>query len=109
MAIVLPTAINDFFCQANAGDAHAAAHCFSTEGEVLDEGKTHHGSAEIAGWLDASRQAYSAHLTPVRIEGGAESPLVHVKVEGNFSGSPIVLKFHFTLAEKFIQNLEITS
>ena len=109
MSTALPQPMSDYFVHANAGNAPAAAKCFGLDGSVLDEGKTLTGRAAIAHWLYTSRQAYNAHLTPLRTEGSAGSPLVHVEVEGNFPGSPLVLKFQFRLADKLIRQLEITS
>ena len=103
----LPEPIAAYF-DADAQDGPAVARCFIQDGWVLDEGKTHSGQAAIEAWkLDASAR-YTYTTRPRKLEKIDHRHVVTGLVSGNFPGSPVDLRYIFTLARGKIATLEIT-
>lgn len=88
-------------------DAEGALSPFAPDAVVVDEGRTHHGTAEIADWIAQAAVAVKARpaVLSVDTEGGAH--LVHASVSGDFPGSPVKLTFRFRLSADGISRLEI--
>ena len=108
MAINLPAVVAAYFQAENAHDAAAVARCFSVDGEVRDENEVHRGHAAITEWTRAASEKYAATVAPVDCTATAHGCTVKGKVSGNFSGSPVLLAFDFTLDAATITVLEIT-
>jgi len=91
----------------NERNTTAQLACFSPHAVVTDEEKTHRGLAEIGNWLAETSAAYAAvfEATDMGDEGGVT--VVACLVSGSFPGSPIRLRFFFTLAEDKITALTI--
>lgn len=103
-----PEIVTRYFKAAEAGDAAALAECFTTEGVVLDEGRSHRGHAEILAWRAdlAAKWTYTAEVTgsePV----SADTYRVTERVEGNFPGGVADLGYTFTLEGGLIAALTI--
>ena len=65
----LPEPIEVYF-EADSRDAHAVARCFTTEGIVVDEGRTHAGPTAIEAWKIAASAQYSYVAEPFALEKG---------------------------------------
>jgi hypothetical protein len=103
----LPEPIAAYF-QADTRDGRAVAGCFTRDGIVVDEGKTHEGQTAIAAWkADASRR-YTYTTLPRRLERDGRRHIVTGCVTGDFPGSPVDLRYIFTLERSLIARLEIT-
>jgi len=100
----LPSPIAAYFDGENRHAIGAVAACFTEDAIVTDEGAAHAGRAAIAAWKRASAARYRVHITPLSID---PSHLVRAQVSGSFPGSPIELRFAFTLAGGQIAALEI--
>lgn len=103
----LPEPIADYFL-ADTRNAEAVARCFTTDGLVLDEGKKHVGPAAIQRWKSASDARYTAVARPHTLETNGREHIVISNVSGNFPGSPVDLRYTFTLERGKIATLEIT-
>jgi len=103
--IDLPAPVAAFF--APDGDAEVAARCFSEDAVVLDERRTHHGRAAIARWRREAAAQYSFTSEPLAIQTSGDEVTVRSRVRGDFPGSPIELRYRFTLAGDEIARLEI--
>jgi hypothetical protein len=75
---------------------------------VLDDGRTYRGRAEIRGWREelASSFDYTVQVIDA-VEIGASHYLVTARVAGSFPGSPVDLRYRFTLVDGLIDRLEI--
>ncbi|WP_449386875.1 nuclear transport factor 2 family protein [Chryseobacterium lineare] len=102
----LPNIISELVKAQNEFDSAAYTNCFAENAEVFDEGKTHNGKAEIEKWIDKSNKEYKATMEPVDYD--EKEDILSAKVTGSFPGSPIILKFHFDIAEGKIQHLKVT-
>jgi len=106
MPIYLPKPIAAYFA-ADATARGVVADCFTADATVIDERKTYRGREAIREWKAASTTKYSyvAEPTAIRNEGGQSA--ITARVTGNFPGSPVDLRYTFTLDGDAISRLEI--
>lgn len=102
----LPAPIAAYF-DADRLDGQAVARCFNDDGVVLDEGHTHRGPAQIADWKTATRARYDYTAVPHAVAQDGRAVVVTSNVSGTFPGSPVDLRYTFTLACGRIASLEI--
>jgi hypothetical protein len=102
----LPEPIAAYF-DADGQDGRAVSRCFTPDGRVLDEGQTHAGTAAIEAWKAGASSAYSYTTTPFKLDGRDGTYVVTAHVAGNFPGSPVDLRYLFTLQRGKIATLEI--
>lgn len=98
--------IASFFAR-DAGDPQELARCFTEDGVVLDEGGLHRGRAAIAAWNAEVVAKYGFATKPLSAETIGPRTTVTAEVSGAFPGSPIQLRFGFTVAGDLISQLEI--
>ncbi|RKS98220.1 nuclear transport factor 2 family protein [Chryseobacterium defluvii] len=104
----LPKVITDLVKAQNDFDSVSYANCFSDTAVVFDEGKMYNGRKEIQHWIADSNEHYKSVMKPVSYEENETKSILKAEVSGNFPGSPIVLKFHFEIANGQIQHLKVT-
>jgi hypothetical protein len=104
----LPEPIEAYF-EADRRGGHAVARCFTNDGTVMDEGKTHTGLAAIEEWKSAASAQYSYVAEPFALEKKDRKYIVTSRVTGNFPGSPVDLHYSFILERGKIASLEIKS
>lgn len=102
----LPEPIEAYF-EADGRDGRAVARCFTNDGTVVDEGKTHTGLAAIEAWKAAASAQYSYVAEPFALEKKDRKYIVTSRVTGDFPGSPVDLRYAFTLERGKIASLEI--
>jgi hypothetical protein len=103
----LPEPIAAYF-EADRRDGAAVARCFTNDGVVVDEGRTHTGLAAIEAWKAATSARFSYIAEPLELEKEARKYIVTSQVTGDFPGSPVDLRFSFTLERGMVASLEIT-
>ncbi|MBZ8132181.1 nuclear transport factor 2 family protein [Afifella sp. IM 167] len=106
MPLPLPDPIAAYFA-ADAADGATVARCFTADALVIDEKQTHRGRDAIARWKKEASAKYSYVSEPVAIEEDGETIIVTARLTGNFPGSPVDLRYAFTLAGDRIARLEI--
>lgn len=106
MLLSLPQPIADYFA-ADAKDAAAVAKCFTTDAVVIDERQTHRGRAAITRWKSEASAKYDYVAEPIAIHERGDTTIVTAHLTGNFPGSPVDLRYVFTLAGGEIARLEI--
>ena len=107
MRPTLPPPLDAYFSAANAHDADGVAACFATDAVVHDEHQDQVGRDAIRAWADETGRRYR-HTAEVRaVETEGDRTTVTAKVSGNFPGSPIELRYGFTLANELVRRLEI--
>ena len=102
----LPEPIEAYFAADRRG-GQAVARCFTNDGTVLDEGKTHTGLAAIEAWKTATSAQYSYVAEPFVLEKKEGRYVVTSRVTGDFPGSPVDLRYTFTLERGKVASLEI--
>lgn len=106
MPLSLPKPIADYFA-ADATDGTAVAKCFTADAVVIDEKQTHRGREAIARWKTEASAKYDYESEPVAIDDRDDRIMVTAHLTGSFRGSPIDLRYAFTLAGNEIALLEI--
>lgn len=103
----LPEPIAAYF-DADRRDGQAVARCFTKDGVVLDEGKTHTGFAAIEAWKNETSAKYAYTAEPHTLQTHGRSHIVTSRVSGDFPGSPVDLRYTFILERGKIASLEVT-
>lgn len=106
-ALNLPEPIAAYF-RADSQDGRAVASCFIKDARVRDEGQTHEGIAAIEAWKADTSSRYFYTTTPIKLEKTDRDYVVIGHVVGDFPGSPVDLRYRFTLERGKIASLEIT-
>lgn len=104
----LPNVIIDLIKAQNDFDSIAYANCFSENGVMLDEGKSHTGRVEIQLMIDEANKKYRSVMKPLEYIENGTSSVLSAECSGTFPGSPITLKFHFDILDGQIQHLKVT-
>ncbi len=102
----LPEPVAAYF-EADSQDAEAVARCFTDDARVVDEGRTHQGRAAIRAWKTAASRQFSYRVEPFAQEKRDRAIVVTSRVIGDFPGSPVDLRYEFTLQRGLIATLEI--
>jgi len=102
----LPEPIAAYF-DADRQDGLAVARCFTREGVVIDEGRTHAGPAAIDAWKTEASAKYTCTARPHTLEAQGRRYIVTSQVSGNFPGSPLDLRYTFILERGKIASLAV--
>lgn len=104
--IELPPPIASFFRAHNTGQTDRFNELFTGEALVSDEAHEYRGAA-IKEWIDGAVAKYQpkADVTDLAQEG--DQTIATAQVSGTFPGSPIQLRYHFTLQDGKIAALVI--
>jgi hypothetical protein len=91
-----------------AHDVESKVALFAEDATVVDEGRTHHGLAEIRAWQvgPASTYAYTTEIKDTEILGPGHY-VVDVRLTGNFPGGTADLRFDFAITDERIARLAI--
>lgn len=106
MSLQLPRGVAAYF-KADGEGGEAVARCFADEGVVKDERETHKGRAAIAAWKAAASAKYNYRSEPIAMAEQDGQVVVTGRVTGDFPGSPLDLRYFFTLDGDLIAALEI--
>jgi hypothetical protein len=106
MLLTLPEPIAAYF-EADRRDDDSVAKCFSPDAVVKDEGNTYRGRLEIQRWRADVRAKFTYTCETLTVEQQDDRTIVTCRLEGNFPGSPVNLRFLFRLADDKIKELEI--
>lgn len=103
----LPEPVRAYFEAEKHDNTQSMSDYFADNAVVRDENRTHTGLAAIRAWKEDAKATTSYQVTPLTAEAAGEQLIVTGKVEGNFPGSPVNLRYVFTLAGDRITGLEI--
>ena len=106
MSLNLPAPIAAYFA-ADRLNAEALVQCFIEGAVVKDEGKTYRGLNAIKKWKADAATKYSYTNEPLESEHKNGMTVVTSRLNGNFPGSPVNLRFFFRLERGKIALLEI--
>lgn len=103
----VPEIIKALLNAQNVYDSNAYSELFTIIAIVHDEGRDHHGIAEIKKWNEATNKKYGVTLDPINFLKSDKQSILTVIVTGNFDGSPATLKYYFTFEDEKIKTLDI--
>ena len=108
MALSTPAVITRYFAAQAARDFDTLVTLFADDAIVIDEGKTRRGTKEIRAWRENVASVYEYTTELVGVEAAGEGKYVaRVRLEGNFPGGTVDLRYHFTVDGEQIRRLEI--
>ncbi|PKP80856.1 MAG: polyketide cyclase [Alphaproteobacteria bacterium HGW-Alphaproteobacteria-18] len=109
MQIPMPAPVRLYFQSEAYDDTLRIADCFTPDAVVTDERRTHQGLDAIRAWKAEAKAAAKYQVTPVSAEPEGERILVVGRVEGDFPGSPVMLRYMFDLEGDRISGLAISA
>jgi hypothetical protein len=104
-----PAVIAAYIAGANAADSEAVAACFTLDAVVMDEGQERRGIAAIVAWKEETTEKYTPQTTVLTSQNMPGKSVVTASVSGTFPGSPVVLRYLFTLDGEKIARLGIAA
>jgi hypothetical protein len=107
VSIELPKPIPAYFTATNSQDIAAMLVPFAEGAIVKDEGQERRGLAAIREWMEETTRKYGVTIAVTDAVDEDGKTVVTVRVSGTFPGSPIRLRYVFTLAGEKISRLEI--
>jgi hypothetical protein len=107
-ATQLPAAIATYQTAHDRHDVAAALSAFSVDAAVHDEDQDWVGTDQIRQWLIKTSTEYTFTRTLLDVEPvGSDGWLVRNRLEGNFPGGVVELRYQFTLDGQSISKLSI--
>ena len=106
MSIELPPVIAAFFHATNTREFSDFLSLFTLNAHVNDEANDYYG-AEIAAWIDRATADTKPTADVAGITGEGGQFVITAGVSGNFPGSPVQLRYYFTLKDGKIATLLI--
>lgn len=104
----LPTAIREYFAAHEARDADAALGAFTPSAVVVDDGTTYSGSEQVRRFLTKAGSQFTYTSTLVAAERSDQGRwVVDKRLEGDFPGGVVVLRYRFALDGDLIAELVI--
>jgi hypothetical protein len=97
-----------YITAANAQDIEAVAASFSEGAVVRDEGRDRQGIAAIRRWAAEVSKKYRPTVETLDVALADGKTILTGRVSGNFPGSPVDLRYVFTLDGERIERLEIS-
>jgi len=107
MSLELPKPVATYLAAVKARDAEMLALCFADDAVVHDEDRDHRGLDAIKSWKQETDAKYRYVAEPLDASVDGNIVRLHVRLTGDFPGSPVELDYLFTLANDKITSLEI--
>ena len=109
MNIELPAPIAGFFQAHNTGKTDHFKDLFTTDAVVSDEAHEYRGDA-IKTWIDGAISNYRPlHAEILSLVPSGSQTVATAQVSGTFPGSPLQLRYQFTIRDDKIAALSIAS
>jgi hypothetical protein len=105
--VALSGPVANYVAAANAQDIEAVTASFGEEAVVHDERAQRTGTAAIREWATEVSRKYRPTVEALDISQSQGRTILTGRVSGDFPGSPIQLRYAFTLAGNRIQRLDI--
>lgn len=107
MQIPMPPPVQLYFQSEAFDDTQRMAECFTQDAVVTDERRIHKGRDAIRAWKTEAKATTKYQVTAISAEPDGNRVIVLGRVEGDFPGSPVMLRYQFDLEGDRISALEI--
>lgn len=107
MSLKLPDPIARYFEADKHADAALLTDSFTADAVVIDEGNTYAGREAIRRWMVNASAQYTYTVRPFDMAEDKGRIVVASRLDGNFPGSPVNLRYLFTIDGDRIAALEI--
>ena len=105
----LPATIRGYLAAHVARDADAALRAFTPTAVVVDDGTTYRGSEEIRGFVSGAGAEFTYTTTLVGAQRTDDAHWVAThRLEGDFPGGAVDLRYRFAMAGELIAELVIS-
>jgi hypothetical protein len=92
-----PAAVQAYLKAKLASDAEGQLATFRPHAVVLDDGNRYEGIDAIKNWTNRTQSEYTITYRVGESTTTGNRTVVAVEIDGNFPGSPVDLRFDFTL------------
>jgi ketosteroid isomerase-like protein len=110
VSISLQSPLADFFKATNARDTEALFALFAPNATVDDEGFQYKGLDSIRGWIAETVERFRFSIDVVDVSqashAGEQASITGI-VTGDFTGSPVQVRYDFTLDQQKIVQLKL--
>ena len=104
----LPEVIGRYQQAHDHHDTDIALSAFASDAMVFDDGQEYRGTDEIRGWLDTAAKQFTYTRTLLGAQAAsADTWDVSNRLEGNFPGGVVDLRYRFVLTGELISELVI--
>ncbi|WPB88684.1 nuclear transport factor 2 family protein [Streptomyces malaysiensis] len=104
----LPDVVKRYLTAHNEHDVKTASAALTPDATVVDDGRTYEGIPAIERWLNRAVSEYTYTTTFLGAEqDGPDRCTVTQRLEGNFPGGIVDLRYRFTLDQGLISHLII--
>jgi SnoaL-like domain len=104
----LPEVISRYQQAHDRHDTDGALSAFARDASVADDGQEYHGTDEIRRWLDTAAREFTYTRTLLGVDAvGADAWDMANRLEGNFPGGTVDLRYRFVLSGGLISELVI--
>jgi|SRR5579864_2956366 len=107
MPLDLPKPIVTYLDAVRKGDADLFDLCFANDANVHDENRDYRGLDAIKAWKREAEAKYQYTAEPLDANVDGKAVRVHLRLTGDFPGSPIELDYEFMLENGKIASLVI--
>ena len=107
MNINVPTLVATYLAAEQAKDSETLGQCFREDAVVRDEGREHRGVAAIRAWHREANAKFRYVVEPLEASVTGAAVVVRARVTGDFPGSPVEMRFNFTVSQDRIGSLEV--
>jgi ketosteroid isomerase-like protein len=107
MSLKLPRPVATYLDAVKAKDPSMLDLCFAEDALVHDEDRDYRGLDAIKAWKRDTETKYKYVVEPLDVSVRGDTVNLHVRLTGDFPGSPIELDYTFKLANDKITSLEI--
>ncbi len=104
----LPSTVRSYLSAHAAGEVDRALRAFAPSAVVVDEGHTFRGTEEVRAFLDTAGSAYTYTTELIGAERTGETHWVAInRLQGDFPGGVVVLRYRLALSDGLITELVI--
>jgi limonene-1,2-epoxide hydrolase len=93
----LPDVVSRYFQLMEGEVKEQVADLFTPDAQVIDDGTTYRGRAEIIAWLSGQASEWVTTSSQLSADCTDQVTVVVIRVEGNFPGGRVDLRTTFTL------------
>ncbi len=104
----LPSAVVTYLDARDENRHDDATAVFAPDATVLDDGRTYSGTDEVRTWIATTSTAYTYTSTRIGQDAADDSrAVVLVRLDGNFPGGTVTLRYQFALRDGLVTRLAI--
>ncbi|NAZ83271.1 DUF4440 domain-containing protein [Kineococcus sp. R8] len=89
------------------GDVGGQLALSAPDVEVVDDGRTHLGRDQVEVWARRARGEFRYRTTVLDWAPDGEDVVVRARLDGDFPGATVVLRYRFTLAGELVRRVVI--